>query len=358
MQSFITEKQTVWERLAQSEKPIMLYGMGLGAQKIMAELERFGVSVAEIFASDEFVRGHSFCGYRVKRLSEIEAQYPDFIIVVAFAFWQQELIERVSALAKRYELVAPHVPVVGGGIVDWAYLEAHEREISAAYALLADEQSRRVFSAVMNYKLSGKIEPILSVTTPRAEGWALLKPSPADRFLDLGAYDGDTIREFIEQAGGMPQQIVAVEPDCKNFRKLAAYADTLEGRVTALNVGIYDRDTTVLFDGRAGRNSAISRDGKGIEVVMRSIDSIAAGEAFTLIKMDVEGEERPALAGGREQLARFAPRLHISAYHRNEDTFALVNQLHSLNPAYRIYLRQHPYIPAWDNNIYATAEEA
>ncbi|MEM1484555.1 FkbM family methyltransferase [Oscillospiraceae bacterium PP1C4] len=358
MLSFMTETQTVWERLVNTEKPVVLYGMGLGAEKIMRVLDRYGVKVADIFASDEFVRGHSFCGYRVMKLSEVQQKYDDFIIVVAFAFWQDDLIERVCALSLQYELVAPHVPVIGEGIVDFTYLSEHEKEIADAYSRLADEQSRRVFSAVMNYKISGKIDGILAVTTPKQEAYGLIRPTRGDAYLDLGAYDGDTIREMMEKAGGELRRVVAVEPDPKNYRKLTTFTENLAGDVTTLNVGIYDRDTTLVFANKAGRHSAVSRDGKGVEIPMRSIDSIADGQPFTLIKMDVEGEEKQALEGGREQLARFAPRLIVSAYHRNEDTFALVNQIHALNPDYQIYLRQHPYIPAWDNNIYAIREGA
>ena len=62
----------LWDYLRQTEKKIVLYGMGDGAEKIKSVLDEAGVPVADIMASDEFVRGHSFLGYRVKKLSEIE----------------------------------------------------------------------------------------------------------------------------------------------------------------------------------------------------------------------------------------------------------------------------------------------
>ena len=353
---FIIEERTVWERLAETRKPIVLYGMGLGAEKILRILKTYQVTVADIFASDEFVRGQSFYSWQVKTLDEVQARYDDFIIVVAFAFWQEELLRRVEALGKRYELYAPHVPVVGGEAVDRPYLDRHEAAIQAAYRLMADEQSRRVYAAVWNYKLSGKISYIREVTTSKQEAYSLIRPIAEDVYLDLGAYDGDTIREMMEQAGSPLREVIALEPDPKNFRKLSAFAETCSGDLRLLNAGIYDRDTAVLFANKAGRHSAVSRDGEGIAVPMRSIDSVVGEESVTIIKMDVEGEEAKALAGGKTVLARDCPRLIVSAYHRNEDTFALPLQIHAMNPVYRIYLRQHPYIPAWDNNLYAVKE--
>ena len=54
------KEQNVWETLKNDNKPVVLYGMGLGAEKIMDTLAQYGVEIADIFASDEFVRGHSF----------------------------------------------------------------------------------------------------------------------------------------------------------------------------------------------------------------------------------------------------------------------------------------------------------
>ena len=61
----------VWDRMKKTKKPIALYGMGNGAQMILDVRQQKQIPVAEIFASDEFVRGHSFAGYKVKRLSEL-----------------------------------------------------------------------------------------------------------------------------------------------------------------------------------------------------------------------------------------------------------------------------------------------
>ena len=61
MLEFVTEKQTVWEYLSRTEKPILLYGMGDGADKILRVFSDYGIVCSGIFASDEFVRGHYLC---------------------------------------------------------------------------------------------------------------------------------------------------------------------------------------------------------------------------------------------------------------------------------------------------------
>ena len=96
--SFITEKQSSWEKLQAETRPIFIYGMGDGAEKIMRVFREKSIPLAGIFASDEFVRGHSFAGYKVRKLSEIEAQVDDFVIVLAFAAGYQSLVDKIVEL--------------------------------------------------------------------------------------------------------------------------------------------------------------------------------------------------------------------------------------------------------------------
>ena len=53
----------------------------------------------------------------------------------------------------------------------------------------------------------------------------------------------------------------------------------------------------------------------------------------------------------------FHPRLMVSAYHRSDDLINLPLLIRSLYPGYRMYLRHHPYVPAWETNFYCVAEE-
>lgn len=79
------KEENVWDFLKKDGKPVMIYGMGNGAEKIISTLNTYQITVSEIFASDEFVRGHSFLGYKVLKYSEVCEKYDDFNVVLAFA---------------------------------------------------------------------------------------------------------------------------------------------------------------------------------------------------------------------------------------------------------------------------------
>ena len=73
---------SVWEKLAETDKPIVMYGMGDGAEKILAVFDKYGIKPAEFMASDEFVRGHSYRGKTVLSFSQAKDKYNDFIILL------------------------------------------------------------------------------------------------------------------------------------------------------------------------------------------------------------------------------------------------------------------------------------
>ena len=71
MLNFIKETESVWDNLRNTKKPIVLYGMGNGADKIIDWCEANSVKVSGIFATDEFVRYQSFRGLIVEKYSDI-----------------------------------------------------------------------------------------------------------------------------------------------------------------------------------------------------------------------------------------------------------------------------------------------
>ena len=143
--------EDMWDRLARETRPIVVYGMGNGADKLFSRLCALGVTVADVFASDGFVRGHSFRGYRVNSFSEIKEKYSDFVILLSFASNRSEVLELLTDIDKNYDMYIPDMPVAGEEYFDREYYNAHYAEIKDAFNALADEDSRRIFSSVVRY---------------------------------------------------------------------------------------------------------------------------------------------------------------------------------------------------------------
>ena len=341
---------SLFDRLGKCEKPIYIYGMGNGAEKLKRELDDANIPLAGIFASDEFVRGHSFLGHKVIKYSELPK---DAVILLAFGSFLPDMLQRFDMMAAEHEFYAPDLPLFGEQRFDMSVLANRREEIKKAYSLLYDEQSRLVFQNTAFHKITGDISLLRRMETDKSEIYTeLLKVTGSEDYLDLGAYDGDTVRELLSFTGGSFKSITAVEPDPKNFKKLVNKTP----QAVCINKGVYSFCGELSFSTEASRNSSVSEAGKR-KIEVDTIDNIVGEGNVSYIKMDVEGSEKEALLGAVKTLDRCRPRLLVSAYHRMWDFFELVNLMGELLPDYRLYMRHQPYVPNWETNIIAVPEE-
>lgn len=358
----------LWRYLQSTNKKILLYGMGNGADKILSVAERYGIEISDFFASDGFVRGHMFHGKRVLSYTEAKEKYgrENMIVLLSFASRLDDVLENIYRIADECELYAPDVPVYGDEIFNFEFFEAHREEIDRARDLLCDEESKRIYDLIIKYKLTGMISYLRECESSVDESYNDILC--ADKFevtADLGAYNGDSARELMEYAKNL-KKIIVLEPDGRNYRKLCAWAEGIQGvEIQAHNLGAWDRADILYFDGSGNRNSSLTehtsnfsdainqRKKKIVEVKVDSLDSILCGERVDYIKYDVEGSEYEAICGCEDTIKTHKPSLLVSLYHQSRDIFFLPLYIKSICPEYLFYLRRFKYVPAWDINLYA-----
>lgn len=345
----------MWEELKNEKRPIMVYGMGNGADKLFERFEPYGIKVSEVFASDGFVRGHSYRGYKVKSFSEIKESYPEFVIVLSFASNRKEVIDMLAEIDSAHDMYAPDMPVAGvEEYFDKDFYNAHYEDILLAYSSLADEESRAIFTSVINYKLTGRIKYLLKCYSERDEIYSLMPREKIEIAIDAGAYNGDTAREMIGYFEAI-KRIYALEPDKKTFKRLVRYSEA-EGtnRVIPINSAAWSDDSFGVFFGSGNRNSTTvataSFEHTTDEISMMKIDSVTT-DKVDYIKYDVEGAEREALLGSHETITKYSPTLLVSLYHRSRDIFEIINNVKNNYPDYSLFLRRLRCLPAWEIDL-------
>lgn len=371
---------------ADSGRPVLLYGMGNGADKIISVCQSYGIPVADFFASDGFVRGHSFHGKVVLSFTQACEKYgaENMIVLLSFASSRPDVLETIGRVDEYCELYIPDVPVCGTDLFNAEFCETHTDEIAAARALLADEESRRVYDGIIAYKLTGRMDILRATESDPVDAYrSILR---AERFVtvaDLGAYNGDSIRDLRAHTPDL-RTVIAMEPDRRNFRKLSDYAAGLRDTedpliIHPVQAGAWSETATLIFHGSGNRNAGLTEAptqvpgsilpstannpyfGKTNQVPVTALDTVVADLLgadlhVDYIKYDVEGAEAQALLGSKAIIERDAPALLVSVYHRNTDLFRLPLLVHELNPAYKLYLRRMAGVPAWDINLYAVAD--
>ncbi len=341
--------QELWSRLKKTNKPIWLYGMGDGADKIINILDKIGVKITGVFASDGFVRHQAFRGFTVMSYAEAKAISGDMIVLVCFGTARKDVLENIYKIASEQELYAPDVPVIDGGVFDLSYAKEHEDELRTVYDRLADGQSRRVFENSVYYRLTGDIRYLKECETEPEEAWkSIIQPTDSEAFVDLGAFCGDTVEEFLSHVGGY-EHIHAVEPTKKSFIRMKNKIGDMEN-VSLYNLAVSDKSGELIFNTHGGRNHAEAEKGESIKSA--SVDELLCGKKATLIKMDIEGGEAAAILGARETVLKHKPKMQIAAYHRLEDYFALPLKVAEIRNDYQIFMRRFPSVPAWETNFY------
>ena len=345
-----------------------MYGMGNGADKILLICERHGITVSDFFASDGFVRGHLFHGKRVLSYSEAKEKYgsDNMIVLLSFASSLPDVLENIYKIADECELYAPDVPVSGNVLFDSELYDENLDKIQKVASILADEKSKEVYRSVIDYKLSGDVSLIRDTHSDFSEVYRdILNAESFTSIADLGAYNGDTLREIKPFAPKL-ETAIAFEPDRRNHKKLCDYKEIEDAfEIEAHKLAAWSHEETLIFDCSGNRNSTlvsseslpVTKAAKTVEVEASSLDSIACGRKIDYIKYDVEGSEREAIEGSFKTIENNHPALLISLYHRSEDIFELPLLIHRLYPDYKLYIRRRRYIPAWDTVLIAVREE-
>ena len=154
---------------------------------------------------------------------------------------------------------------------------------------------------------------------------------PGDIVLDCGASDGDFTREAL-RAGAAKVIAIEISPSSAECIRRNTAAEIAAGRVVVYPKGVWDREdqlTLNVDDTNFAANSVVLRPDEShpsILVPLTTIDRIVAElnlPRIDFIKMDVEGAEVKAIAGARETLLRFKPRLSIATEHKPDDEFTI-----------------------------------
>ena len=235
-------------------------------------------------------------------------------------------------------------------------------EMGPAYEMLSDEKSRAEFRAQIRWRclLDSNCLPKPDPSRDMYFPPDLASMSPREVFVDCGAFDGDSIRSFIQRTGGCFERIHAVEADAANVAALRRYCAELpadvSARITVLPCAVGKEDGTARFRAGGLASSKVAETGATLEVECRTLDSALKGEHPTFIKMDLEGAEPDALLGAAKTMARCRPVMAVCAYHKCEHLWTIPKLLKAANPDYAIFLRRYAE-DCWETVYYAVPPE-
>lgn len=343
--------------------PPVLFGAGALGRITLDGLRRAGVEPRAFADNNQALWGKEVEGVKVLSPAEAARQFgPDVPFVVTIYTHAQasqqlrDLGVRVvpfSNLALRY--ASTLLPRAG---LDLPHkMCGHEAQVREAFSLWADDASRREYLAQVRYRytLNGPLPPHLPAeATYFPED--IVSFQPDEVFVDCGAYDGDSVRAFLQRCRGQFGGVVALEADPANAARLKASVaeqpEAVRNKIEVVPAAVSSRAGTIRFEATGTAASTFVGGSGSLEVPCVRLDDVLRDRRPSYIKMDIEGAEPDAVAGARAVIQHHAPVLAICLYHDQAHLWQIPLQLRAMTDRYRFFLRRYSD-DCWEQVCYA-----
>nr|WP_316640661.1 FkbM family methyltransferase [uncultured Roseateles sp.] len=339
------------DALKASSRPVVVYGAGVYAYVVIKYLRGLGIAVRACAVDAAYRTTDHAHGLPLLAIEDSGRLLGGSAHVIGITH-HEAARHRLARLGIEDALVVdvPDFLNIPQPFMGMNFIEAHQSEFTEAYGTLADDLSRETFVAAINAKINFDVRHLLPVVRPdHLYFWQTeFQPTPDESLLDVGGFDGDSVRDFHRITLGRYRGILSLEPFADSFALLQqaiAEVDAGAGRVRALACGAWDTAASLPMAVRDENidNRIVETGEHSIEV--DTIDRIVARTGFepTLIKMDINGAESLAVAGARDCLRALRPSL-VAKLHVKEDFFRLPRLLKDIHPDVNIRIRQRNYM--------------
>jgi FkbM family methyltransferase len=226
------------------------------------------------------------------------------------------------------------------------FISKNEKKIEFVKNLLRDKKSVELFTRLVELRRENNFD--INIELDERQYFPKDIPEITELnwnshvYLDLGAFNGDTLLDLIKYAGEI-KYYYGVEPDDINADLLqqTIVDNNINGEV--LRVASGNKNETVFFMQGGGVSSKVldaeSDATKAVQMV-RFDDYILKCKP-TIIKMDIEGAEKETLLGLKKTIEVYKPILMVCLYHTKDDLWELPILIHEIRNDYKFYIRQH-----------------
>ena len=364
----LERESTTFDRQTGCLQSMVLFGAGVLGRQTLAGLRSLGIEPVAFADNNPKVWNSVVDGVQVLSPAAAVEEFgktAGFVLTV----WRDSGGHPIAHVTEQLQALGP-VRVTSVAALYWKYPETflpyffldlpHKTldeadQIRAAFALLSDDCSRHEFLAQVRWRLWLDF-PGLPPRVP----WKpylpdLFQLTGDDVFVDCGAFDGDTLRDWLLTRGSSFKHVFALEPDPINFARMQSFLNTqdpaIQSKVTLWQLAVGAEHGTLRFDAAGTAQSAKTETGS-ITVECACLDELFQEDNPTYIKMDIEGAEEEALTGATRIIRERAPILAICVYHRFDHLWKLPLLMRSLSEEYRFHMRPHADA-CWDLVCYA-----
>jgi FkbM family methyltransferase len=336
---------------------IVLFGAGGLGLRTLIGLRKIGIEPACFIDSNSNNWGKKIEGLEILSPDESSETFRDHVVVVTI--WSDKIGHPLKEIEELFRRINNEILVVSFISLYKQYYETFlpyfsiddpqktfidENFIKDAFKLFSDEYSRNEFISQLNFRLYGNIEylniPLGSKFHFQNDLYEL---NETDIIVDIGAFDGDSLKDCLKFNKSTFNKYHAFEPDPINFSKLTSFVESLpldiKKKIKLNDLGVSDKQKTLTFDASGSLQSSFNINGS-ISINCVSIDEYFQGEVKpTFIKIDAEGAEDEIILGAKNCIKSSSTIFAVSVYHKYDHLWRLPLLFNNLNNKYNFYLR-------------------
>lgn len=336
-------QRDILEEMKKETLPLVIWGGGSMSYSVRKILRHKGIAVAAYWIDHADIA--ELDGIPVMSIAEILQKYKRINVVLGHSKYElADDLLRKEGINKCFCLV--NVCYEQWNHLSYKFVDAHKEEYYTTYKCLEDELSQKCLVAFLNSKLTEDFHHILPVYEKGVSYFAnpFFEIGDAENLVDVGAYDGDTIREFLEVKKSY-NQIYAIEPEYKSFCRVKEYVK----RESLKNIKLYQcgcwNANTVLNFREDEESSGLGLNGnKKLEVYR--LDKLLNEQDVSIIKINFLNGIWETLDGSADILAEQMPKIIVMVGFDEWSLIRIPLKIKELNPQYRISLRYAAAMPA------------
>lgn len=330
--------------LIKEQKYIVLFGAGLSGITILNYLRENGVEPTAFCDNNPAKENCNLNGLKVINISKLKESYKDAYIIISCDAYREVMSQLLDEKFCKEKICYFDPNWIRQPEGEKDYILNHIYDFEESYYLLEDEKSKDVFVALLNYRMTHDLKYIEKIADENMYfDSELIQFKPDEVFLDVGAYTGDTLQEFVEACDRQYGRVICLEPNEINVKALEhVIKENKLDNIDIYSVGASDKKQILTFNAESNVATRISKEGTE-HIECNTIDNICLSKynSIDFIKMDIEGSEYYALMGGAKTIRKYRPKLAICVYHKKDDFFKLPLLIKQLYPGYKLYFRQY-----------------
>lgn len=216
------------EQLKKDPMPVFLYGRGEAVKLYIQLLEKNNVPVECVIDGEKVSEDdETYMGIAVKSPGYVYDKYKNGYIVISAPRHRKSIVRDIEGCVKdKFLIVYFDAALDAVQENSWEvrkeyYLENRKR-IEDLYAVLADDKSKECLIKVLAGSVSNDCDCYekMAETSQYFPDFIKKRLGTKEIFVDVGAYTGDSIENFLEAVNGRYCKIYALEPDRINFEAL------------------------------------------------------------------------------------------------------------------------------------------